>query len=106
MEPSFRERVQLVFGGVAALRQHAVQHRRGMALGQNEAVAIGPFRIVRVVPQDIEKQRGQNLDRGQRTSGMPGPGVRNHLDDVPADLLCDGLKILRVSRSVHEFFPL
>ena len=78
------QRVQLVLRriGVAALRHHAVEHRRRMALGEDEAVAVRPLRVRRIDPHVIEVQFDHDFDRRKRSTGMPRFGGGDHLDDV------------------------
>ena len=66
------QRIQLILGGVARLGHDAVEHRRGMTFGEDEAVAIRPFRIGRIVTHHVEVKRHQDFDRGKRTAGMAG----------------------------------
>ena len=51
------QRVQLVDGRVAALGHDGVEHRSGVALGEDEAVAVGPLGIGGIVPHDVAIER-------------------------------------------------
>ncbi len=84
--------VQLVLGGVAGLGHDGVKHRRGVPLGENEAVAIHPGWIVRSDAHVIEVQLHQNFDGRERPAGMARPGRADHLDNLAPYLLGKGLQ--------------
>ena len=75
--------VQLVFGAVARFGQRGVEHRRGMALGKDEAVAVGPLGVGRIVPHGIEIERSDDIGGGERAARMAGARGSRHLNDVP-----------------------
>ena len=78
---------QLLDREVAAQRHRRVQPDRGVALGQDEAVAVRPGGLVGSDPQLVEVQRGQHVGGRQRAAQVPGAGVvdgPDHLDPDPA----------------------
>jgi hypothetical protein len=80
--------------GVAGFGHNGVQHRRGMALGKNEAVAIRPQRVLRIDLHVIEKELNQDFDGGKGASGVPGFGRANHLHDLAPHLFGQGLQLV------------
>ena len=59
----FAEAIQLRHREVAGLGEDRVQQRRGMALGKDEAVTVGPVRLLGVVAQNAaEEERDRDLD--------------------------------------------
>src|SRR5579871_5304 len=97
----FAQRVELVFRRVSAFGHCRVKHGAGVAFGQDEVIAIRPFRIRRVVPHHVEKESDQDLHGRERSAGMAGFGERNHLDDLAPHLLGDRLKFGYVAGSFH-----
>ena len=79
------KRLQLAHREVAGLRERRVQRGHAMALRQDEAVAVGPLGVLRIVSQHAsEIERGDDVDGGERASGMSAVGGGDHLDDVHA----------------------
>ena len=83
---------QLLSGEEAPEGQTGIQHRADMALGENKAVPVRPFGILRVQIQLIEIQRGHQVRRGQRAAGVPRLCGMYHGQDFPADLFGLGLQ--------------
>ena len=78
----------LVVREVAGLRQRRVEHRRRMPLGEDEPVAVGPVRVLGVVPEEPAEIEGRHdLGRRQRAAGMPRAGLGRHPQDVFPDRL-------------------
>ena len=102
MEPSFRSVFSLIYGRVAALGHHGIEHGSGVAFGEDEAVALRPLGVGGVVPHDVEEERDQDLDRGKRSAGMAGFGGPDHFDDVTASLLGDRLQFCCVRGLLHS----
>ena len=71
--------------GIAGLRHHGVEHRRGVSLGKNEAVAIRQGGILRIDVHVVEIQLHQNLHRRERPPGWPDSGGADHHHDFPPD---------------------
>src|SRR2546426_931806 len=90
------KRVELGDREVTAERQDTVQANRGMALGEDESVAIRPVRTLRINAQDVEIQRGQYVGRGQRTAEVASLGAVDRLDDQAPGLLCGRAQGARV----------
>ena len=83
------QRAQLLFGDIADFGQRGVQHGRGMALRQDETVALGALRVVLVIVHDAaEVEAGDDICRRERTAGMAASGLAEHLDDVGAHMPC------------------
>jgi hypothetical protein len=93
--------VQLIRRRVPTLRQHRVEHRRGVALGKQEAVAFRPIRFRRVVAHRVEEKRHQDLDGRQRAPGMSRLGGGDHLDDLPARRAADSGQLLNILGFCH-----
>src|SRR5688500_18186132 len=90
----FTQRRQLRYGEVAGLGEDGVEQRRGVSLAEDEAVALGPFGVLRVVPhQSAEVEGDGDLDRRQRAGGVAGAGGRGAGDDVLADGLRSRLQV-------------
>ena len=78
------ERDELAFREVAGARHDGVERRHRVALGEHDAIAIGPVRPPRIVAQAAEDDRHQQIDHRQRAAGVAGAGVRQHADDLHA----------------------
>ena len=77
------QRHDLVVREVAGLRERRVEDRRGVPLGEDEAVAVGPVGVLGVVPQKATEIEGRHdLDGRQRTAGMTRARLGRHLQDV------------------------
>ena len=51
--------------------QHGVEEHRGMAAGEDEAVAVGPLRLGRIVPQHLVEEHIGRRGQGHRRAGWP-----------------------------------
>ncbi len=60
---------------VAEQVQQRVQHRRGVARGEHEAVAVRPRRVGRVVAEEAAPQHVRHRGRAQRHAGVSGSGL-------------------------------
>ena len=70
---------------VAAQVQQRVQQHRGMAVGQHEAVAVGPVRVARVVLQVPVPQRDGDLGHAHRRAGVARIGLLHGVHRQGAD---------------------
>ena len=59
------ESLQLVAGDIPGPRQHGVEAGRGMSLAEDQAVAVRPVRLRRVMAQRVKVQGDQYLQLGQ-----------------------------------------
>ena len=64
-----------------------------MPFGQDEAVAIGPGGIGRIVAHDVEVERGEDFHGRERSARVAGFGFADHLHDFAADALGDRLQL-------------
>ena len=67
--------------------QQRIQQHRGVAVRQNEAVAVPPARIGRVVFQEVAPQHLGNVGHAHRGARVPGIGLldrihRQDTDDI------------------------
>ena len=60
-----------------------------MPLGQDKAVTVGVFGLIRPDPKDPEVKRGQNVDRGHLAADMARPGFEHGLKIAQPDLAGD-----------------
>jgi hypothetical protein len=72
------ELLELGVREVAVLGKRRVEDRRGVALGEDEAVALGPVGPLRVVAEDPEVERGDDVSRRERAVEVAGLGDREH----------------------------
>jgi hypothetical protein len=56
----------------ADVRKERIQADCGVALAEDEAVAVGPVRLVRPIPQDGVIERCEELGRGERRGVVAG----------------------------------
>ena len=63
---------------VAVVGERGVLDRRGVALAEHEAVALGPLRVARIVAQDAVVERGEDVRRRQRRVEVAGLGDGEH----------------------------
>lgn len=78
----------------AALGEHGVPGRAGVALGQHEAVAVLPLGVLGVVLELLAVENGHELDDGERAAQVAVATVQQHLDDVAANLCRQQLELL------------
>jgi hypothetical protein len=78
------QRDELALREVAGARHHRVEGGHRVALGEHDAVAIGPVRTPGVVPQPAEDDRHEQVDDRKRPARVAGAGVRQHPDDLHA----------------------
>ncbi len=64
---------------IAGEMQQRVEQRRGVAVRQHEAVAVGPGRVGRIVAQIAPPQHAGDFGEPQRRAGMAGFGVLHHV---------------------------
>src|SRR3546814_17824934 len=69
----------------AEIRQHGIQADGGVALAEDEAVAVGPARLGRVETQMRVVQRGEQLGRRERAGVVAGAGAAAEPDRLLAD---------------------
>ena len=81
--------VQLLGVKVAPAGQCRIEHRAGVAFGEDEAVPVSPAGVLGIDIQHVEVQGGHHLHRGERAAGVSSLGGVDHGDDVLSDL--DGL---------------
>ena len=74
------------FLGVRAFGQRRIPNRLGVPLRQNEAIPAFPLRIDRINTHQAEVERGRDVGSGQRSAGVLGPYLGDHLDDVQPHL--------------------
>ncbi len=87
----------LVVREIARLGQRRVEHRRRMPLGENEPVAVGPVRVLGIVPQESAEIQGRHdLDGRQRAAGMPRAGLGRHLQNVLPDRFGSSQKSIEI----------
>ena len=80
---------------VAGQMQQAVQQHGAVAGGEDEAVAIEPVRILRIVLQELRPERESHGGRAHRHAGVAGVGVlhrvrRKNADGVDAQVVEGG----------------
>src|SRR5207248_2105265 len=74
--------------------EDGVEQRRGVTLGEDEAVALRPGRVFGVVPHDAAEVQGDgDLDARQRAGRVAGAGGGGAGDDVAANGLGLGLQL-------------
>jgi hypothetical protein len=69
---------QVVSGEIAVLGKGRVLDRRGVALGEHEAVPLRPARVGRVVAEGAEVESGDDVRGRQRAVEVTGLGDRQH----------------------------
>ena len=75
----------------ALVRQHGIERQAAVPLAQDEAVALGPVRLGRVVAQEVVVEDADDLDQGKRRPDMPAPavldGAKDEAPQVPAPIV-------------------
>jgi hypothetical protein len=90
---------------VARLRHHRVERRHAVALGEHEAIAIGPVGTPGVVLHAVEVEHGQQVDHRERAAGMSRARVRQHPEDLHAAVGCRSPQLFVGHRSVSSMKP-
>ena len=93
------EAVELLEREEAPIRQDGVERQTAMALAQDEAIALAPVRLGRIVAQEVVIEDANDLDQGKRRPDMPSPaildGPKNQAPEMPATLV-QGFKLDRI----------
>src|SRR5690606_34824138 len=93
---------------VAVLGERGVERRNAVALREDEAIALGRVRGLRVLAQVIAIERLDQIDGAQRATGMTAPRLRDHLEDVDAEArayLAQRLDSFFAARLGHRMCP-
>ena len=90
-EVEVAEAVELLEREEAPIGQHGVERQAAMALAQDEAVALAPPRLGRIMAQEVVVEDANDLDQGKRRPDMPSPaildGTKDEAPQVPATLV-------------------
>lgn len=78
--------VEIACREVTAIGQHSVEHGRAVALGQDEAVALRPLGIVRVVPHQVIVEGHDHVGGPEAAAHVPRVSPMNHRENAAADL--------------------
>ena len=76
-----------------AVGEEGVEHGRAVPVREDEAVAVGVLRLLRVEAQLVEEEVRQVVGRGEGPSGVPRVRDVRHRHDVAADLPRDLLEL-------------
>ena len=57
-----------------------------MPLGQDETIALGPVRMLRIVAHDVIVERHQQIGCSQASADVPGVCPVDHFNDAAPDL--------------------
>jgi len=79
------QRPEHVFGKETPFRQSRINDRGPVALGEDEAVAVLPLRVLGIDGHQLKVKVGDDFNGGERRAGMTGLGDRRHLDDLHPD---------------------
>ena len=74
-----------VLGLHAGKMQQGIEQHRGVAVRQNEAVAVGPRRLFRIVAQELLPQGVGHRRQGHGRAGMTGVGFLHRIHGEGAD---------------------
>jgi len=85
-----------VHGSGAGEVKHRPQQHRSMTVGEHEAVAVGPNRILRIKAHDPVPQRVDERRKRHRRAGMSGFGLLHGVDRERANRVDRQLIELRV----------
>src|SRR5262249_3280627 len=80
------ELAELLLRKEALLLEQHIQGDAAVPLAQDEAVATGPFRVLRVVAQHAVEQHPQHLDERQRRADVAAPAALEHAHDLAAQM--------------------
>ncbi len=83
---------------VAGQKQQTVEQRTGVPGREHEPVAVGPRRILRIVPQVARPQDVGHRRRAHRHAGMPGVRLLNRVDRQHPDRVDTELVLIRHPR--------
>ena len=81
---------QAVLGKITGARHRGVEGGHRVALGEDQAVTVGPVRALGIVTHSLEQQRGHEVDHRERAPGMSRSRMGEHPDDLHAALPGDG----------------
>jgi len=70
---------------VATHGEAGVEDGTGVPLRQEETVPVGPSRVARVDPQDVEVEGRHDVGRREGPAGVTGLGLVDHVEDAGAD---------------------
>ena len=84
--PSRRSDGSIVAREVAGVGLHRVERRHRVPLGEHEAIALGPVRLVRPVAHLGEEQRLHDVDRGEGAARVAASRRRDRREVVDAQV--------------------
>src|SRR2546422_7218989 len=76
------QRDEVRLGEVARPRHDRVERGDAVALGEDDAVPVGPVGAAGVVAHPTEVERGEDIDHRERAARMPRARVGEHADDL------------------------
>ena len=79
------QRIDRLFGEIAALRERPIKRWRRMPLGQYQPIPPVPMRVGRVNVHFLKIQVGQRVRNGKGTAGMPAFRMERSPDDIHPD---------------------
>ena len=88
------ERLELFDGKIAAIRQHRIQPRRRVTLGEHKAVAIDLVRVGRIDIHFLKVQISHDVGSTERSTRMSRLGRVNRSHDTLPDLIGDLRQLL------------
>src|SRR3989344_1525769 len=84
----FSERHTFFHWKVAAMGHRGVAHRADMSVRKKKAVALFPSRILWVVLQNMEVERGENIGHAEGTRKVTTPYRSEHFYDGYSYVFC------------------
>src|SRR5262245_15423111 len=93
-----------IHGPGAAEMEHRPEQHRSMAVGEDEAITIGPDRILRVEPQDAIPDRIDQRRQCHRRAGMSRPGLLHCVDRKRANGVNAQLIKIRLSHRFNNLY--
>ena len=72
---SLAKGVESFNGNKALVRQHNVERETTVALAQNHAIALVPFRFRRAIAQHVVVEHAHDLNKGHRRADMTAPAT-------------------------------
>ncbi len=81
--------------------ERQIQHRRGVALGEHQPVALVPTRIGRIDPHDPVVERHHDFHQAQRPAEVAGAGAADHVGDDVAPLGRQPVELVAIKRGLR-----
>src|SRR4051812_32946487 len=82
----FPQREAFFYRKITCMRQRRIEERTDVAVREHKPIPLFPFRLLRIVFQDMKIESREDVSHIERPRSMPAPGCNEHADDCLSNL--------------------